>query len=82
MTDEEEFQSTWSTTKGGIDIPVSATARGAELRRELLPNGVVCITLIEIPWRPMPDNWRDLARLVTLEPEPKVIEHEPDESEK
>jgi hypothetical protein len=27
-----ELQELWSTTPGGIDIPVSATARGAELR--------------------------------------------------
>jgi hypothetical protein len=29
----DELQELWSTTPGGIDIPVSATARGAELRR-------------------------------------------------
>ena len=31
MTDPE-LNEVWSTTPGGIDIPVSATARGAELR--------------------------------------------------
>lgn len=38
---EHEFNQIWSTTPGGIDIPVSATARGEELRGRTYVNRTI-----------------------------------------